>query len=311
MENVSDSTSGGWLAFELSVIKRLKFASILFPFTYKPDLGNYLKHWGVKVLANDPLSSVYMESLARIGNNGVTLSENDVALVLEDAYVPQYRLNNPALRNWFGETDSWWFDNVRANIERLSSPISRAVALSLGLKVGSYVFSFDEETRELRRPLSKVYERLWSLLDEPVNNGIDNQCSNVMANNFTAENYPDLFFLKLPPVLRKSMKESLGKSAWREEWVHGNDGFWDDLERSFGGRLGSPVQSKTQYLELIQNLLETAGHIPLWAIEHVEDGFISTQDIVAVLNKVRRAVDTIFTKDFSEFTGTRAVIITA
>ena len=43
--------------------------------------------------------------------------------MLEDAYVPRYQLQNPALRNWFNETDAWWFDNVRQNIERLSSPV--------------------------------------------------------------------------------------------------------------------------------------------------------------------------------------------
>jgi hypothetical protein len=56
--------------------------------------------------------------------------------------------------------------------------------------------------------------------------------------------------------------------------------------------------------------LQTAAHIKSWAISHVEDGAIGTQDIVETIGKIRR-VDTIFTKDFSELTGTKAVIITA
>jgi len=37
---------------------------------------------------------------------------------------------------------------------------------------------------------------------------------------------------------------------------------------------------------------------------------VSTQEIVNVIAGLRR-VDTIYTKDFSELTGTRAVVITA
>ena len=46
------------------------------------------------------------------------------------------------------------------------------------------------------------------------------------------------------------------------------------------------------------------------AVAHVETGFISTQEIVDKISEVRR-VDTIYTKDFSELTGTKAVIVTA
>ena len=56
--------------------------------------------------------------------------------------------------------------------------------------------------------------------------------------------------------------------------------------------------------------LQTASHIPNWAIAHVESGFITTQDIVDVIANMRR-VDSIFSKDFTELTGTKAVVITA
>ena len=50
--------------------------------------------------------------------------------------------------------------------------------------------------------------------------------------------------------------------------------------------------------------------IPAWALAHVEDGSISTQDIVETVGNIRR-VDAIYTKDFSELTGVKAVIVTA
>ena len=98
--------------------------------------------------------------------------------------------------------------------------------------------------------------------------------------------------------------------AWREEWIRCNDTFWNTLEESQVGRLGTHVETKFQYLKLVEETLRTASHIPAWAISHVEDGFITTQDIVETISKIRK-VDSIFTKDFSEVTGTKAVIITA
>ena len=71
-----------------------------------------------------------------------------------------------------------------------------------------------------------------------------------------------------------------------------------------------PVETKSQYLQLLEDTLHTASHINHWAIAHVESGFVSTPDVVEMVGRIRR-VETVYTKDFSELTGTKAVIITA
>lgn len=306
----SSNIPRNWLAFELNILRRMEFSSIAMPFISSPILGNHLKSNGVKVLTNDLLISSCMDAKTHIENNAEDLTDEEMDLVLRDAYVPQYKLKNPALLDWFNETDAWWFDNVRTNIQRLSSPISKAIAISIGMKVGDYALSFDDDTRILRQPLSNVYKRFWSIQSDPVNNGQNNACDNKDANEFTAESYPDLMFLRLPKPHSSSLKSSQGMKAWREEWVRGNGDFWSSLEKQLTGKLGSHIETKSQYLNLIEEVLRTASHIKLWAIEHVEDGFISTQDIVETVGEVRR-VDTIFTKDFSELLGTKAVIVTA
>ncbi|MEP6922861.1 MAG: hypothetical protein ABI954_00220, partial [Pyrinomonadaceae bacterium] len=132
MKTDSGTLPKGWLAFELNILRRLEYLSIALPFTDDPTLGIYLKRWGASVAANDILQSAWTRNVAKIQNNSEQLTEEIVAAVLEDAYVPRHRLYNSALRNWFNETDAWWFDNVRENIERLESPLTRAVALELG-----------------------------------------------------------------------------------------------------------------------------------------------------------------------------------
>ncbi len=307
----SAAPAQSWLAFELNVLRRLKFSSAILPFTPEPHLGMYLKRWNVSVAANDLTQAGFVKSVASIQNNGEKLRESDIETILEDAYVPRYRLQNEALKNWFDETDAWWFDNVRGGIEKLDSIEARAIALSIGTAVGDYVLSFTEETRELRQPLSKIYKRLWSARAEPVNNNQKNLCQNKTAKDFTAENFTaELMFLRLPRAHNLSQRDYLGWTAWREEWIEGGDKFWNDLERAQTGKLGASVETKSQYLKLLEELLLTAAHIPKWAVAHVEDPFVSTQNIVETIGRVQR-VDTIFTKDFSELSGAKVVIITA
>lgn len=301
----------GWLAFELNVLRRLKFASVILPFAGEPGLGTYLKRWNARVSANDSTQTGFVKAVAAIGNNDEKLSENDVETILEDAYVPRYRLRNAALKNRFNEIDAWWLDNVRGNIEKLHSTQTQAIAMSLALQVGDYVLSFNEDTRELRQPLSKVFKRLWNALPAPVDNGQKNVCQNKNAKDFIAENFDaDLMFLRLPPARDLSQRDYLGWTAWREEWIQGNDNFWNDLEGAQAGGLGALVVTKSQYLDLLEETLQAAAHIGKWAIAHVENGVVSTQDISETIGRIQR-VDSIYTKDFSEIGGGKAVIITA
>lgn len=310
MRNRSTTAVNGWLAFELNVLRRLEYKSAIIPYTTEPQLGAYLKRWDVVVLANDLLQSAWTRAVATIENNSEGMSEKAVLMVLEDAYVPHYRLRNPALRDWFGETDAWWFDNVRRNIERLSSPMARAIALSIGMKVGDYALSFDEQTRRLRQPLSEVFKRLWQSFPRPINNKKENACRNQIAREFIAENGLELMFLRLPAIHQQTIREHLGQRAWQEEWIRETNEFWDALEKEQTGKLGALVETKSQYLQFVEDLLQTASHIPQWAIAHTEEGFITAQDIVEIVGKIRR-VETVFTKDFSELTGKKAVVITA
>lgn len=308
--NSNGTIPNGWLAFELGVLRRLKFKSIALAFTGEPDLGVYLKRWGTRVAANDLAKWAAIKAAACIENNTERLSEEEIAVVLEDAYVPRHRLSNSALRKWFNETDAWWFDNLRQNIEKLDSPLRRALALTCGMMVGDYTLSFDEETREFRQPLSQVFRRVWKSQPAPVDNSQPNTSDNREARDFIAEQHTNLLYLRLPRP--KGLHEQRRNSfyAWSEEWLRSEDSFWDEFEKARAGRLGTSVVTKQQYLRFVEDLLQVALHIPVWAIAHTEDGFIPTSELVETINRVRK-VETVYSKDFSELMGLRATIITA
>lgn len=308
-----DRFPNGWLAFELSVLRQLKFSSVALPFTGEPNLCIYLKRWQVRIAANDPSLWAFTKATALIENNSERLSDDDLDNLLDDAYMPRDRLDNLSLTKWFNQADAWWFDNVRFNAERIGTPYKRALALTLGMMVGDYVLSFDETTRRLREPLSlsKVCWQMAATLPKAVGNSLRNKSSNQDVRGYVAERqHTDLLFLRLPPPIIKSEPERDPLLAWREEWLQGGDHFWPDFERSSAGMLGAPVQSKQQYLRFLEDLLQRAAHLPAWAIMHVENGFISGEEMAETIGRVRK-VEAIYTKDFTDLLGVRASIITA
>ncbi|HEX5704675.1 MAG TPA: hypothetical protein VFX97_15850 [Pyrinomonadaceae bacterium] len=301
-----------WLGFELSVLRRLKFQSVALPLAGEPHLGQYLKRLNVSVAANDPAEWSWTKSTAFIENNLEVLTEADIDLVLADAYVPANYFKNAALLSWFNETDAWWFDNVRANADKLQSPYKRALALTLGMAVGDYVFSFNLETRDLRQPLSlsNVFRRLWRTLPPPVDNRLKNKSTNTPVRSFVAETFDtDLLFIRLPHPPRATDSRNARVLSWREEWLRQSRASRDNGH--FGSaRLAAPVETKEQYLRLVEDLLHIAAHVPTWAIAGISDGFISTDELVECVADARK-IDAVYTKDFSELLGLKAVIITA
>ena len=302
----------GWLNFELSVLRRLKFSSIALPFTGEPNVCVHLKRWKVRVAANDPMSWSHAKATALIENDAERLAENEIEELVDDAYVPRERFDNPSLLNWFNETDAWWFDTVRFNAERLDSQYKRAIALTLGMMVGDYVLSFTDSTRHLREPLSlsRVFKQFAEAIPFPFDNSLRSKATHQDVRAFVAERrHTDLLFLRLPVPIQPQAAHH-NAYAWREEWLQGGDDFWLEFEKTRAGKLGSRVQSKQQYLGLVEDLLHTASHLPAWAIAHTENGFISTEELVETVSRVRK-VDAVYSKDFSDLLGVRAAIITA
>ena len=138
-----------------------------------------------------------------------------------------------------------------------------------------------------------------------------NKSTNQDVRSFVAErHHTDLLFLRLPIPVTQTTTGRDPMMTWREEWLRGGDEFWPELERARDARLGSRVQSKQQYLGFVEDLLRTASHIPAWAIAHTENGFISNEELVEKIGRVRK-VSSIYSKDFSDMLGVRASLIVA
>jgi len=114
-----------------------------------------------------------------------------------------------------------------------------------------------------------------------------------------------LLFLRLPRPTRSTDSRNARVLTWREEWLRQAKGFWSELAKDRNGKLDSYVETKEQYLSMIEDLMHTAAHLPLWAIEAVSDGFVSTDELVECVGNARK-IDAIYKKDFSELLGIQA-----
>ena len=278
------------------MLRQIEFRSIAIPFCGWTRLDLYLKTWGKIILANDPRA--WAETVARATvESKVPLNEENIARVLEDVYVPGARLMNPDLRDWFSETDAWWMDNLRRNIEALGDESLRAQAMMLGLMTGDYALSFTDETRDLRRPLTTVFWRLAGRAFTGPAGHPHNRSYNLPAEDFIKRVRADMLYLNLPAI-HAAQAGAEARGEWRESWVRGATSAQSDnmIELTIA------PQSKNAYLTLIDNLLRAASNIRVWAIEYQEIGLATAAEI-AELVKIYRPIRATYSKDLTEVIG--------
>jgi len=284
------------LGFQASVLRQLEFRSIAVPFWSEARLDWYLKTWGKLIFANDPRAWAGVVARANVEANE-PLGEDLISRVLEDVYVPGIRLANPNVRRWFSETDAWWMDNLRRNIDLLDNPRERAQALTLGLQTGDYALSFDEQTLDLRRPLTAVFWRLAGRAFSGPAGQQYNRSFNQPAEDFIKQARADLLYLRAPSS-HTDKGGAEARSDWREEWVAGSAG----NSTAESTRTQTVPQSKQSYLASIDRLLRLAPQIKSWAVEYQEPGLATIQDIIELI-KEYRPIKATYSKDVTEVAG--------
>jgi HD domain len=284
------------LGFQASVLRQIEFRSIAIPFWNEARLDWYLKAWSKLIFANDP--RVWAGTVARATVEATEpLSEDIISRILEDVYVPGVRLANLDLRRWFGETDAWWMDNLRRNIDGLADPLTRAQGFALGILTGDYALSFDDETRELRRPLTTVFWQLAGRAFVGPAGHSNNRSFNQPADDFIKHARADLLYLS-SPASHTDRGGAEARSEWRESWAGGSISVASD----HGTRFAKPPQSKQAYLATIDRLLRLAAHFKTWAVEYQEPGLATAQDIIELI-KEYRPVSATYSKDVTEVAG--------
>ncbi|MEW6212641.1 MAG: HD domain-containing phosphohydrolase [Acidobacteriota bacterium] len=284
------------LGFQASVLRQIEFRSIAVGLCGWARMEWYLKAWNKLIFSNDPRAWAASVSRAMIEARA-PMPEDQVAALLSDVYIPGNRLMNAGLLRWFSETDAWWMDNLRRNIESIEDEMVRAQAIYLGLQVGDYALSFDDRTRDLRRPLATVFWRLAGRAMSGPPGQPHSRSYNLAVEEFARQSRADLFYLNLPPA-HGEQAGSEARNLWRESWVRcSNETTTDEIMK-----LSTTAQSKHTYLSMVERILRAASNAKIWAIEYQDIGLASAQDISELI-KEHREVRATYSKDLTEVAG--------
>lgn len=292
------------LGFEVSVLRQFQFDSIAIPFSGEAKLDWYLKLFRKRILSNDSRAWAAVTARAMVESTEA-LTEEQINQLLKDIYIPGTRLVNSRLLDWFRETDAWWLENLRRNLQSLEDEKLRAQAYLLGLQVGDYALSFNEETLDYRRPLATVFWRLAGRLNIGAYRHPQNRCFNMPPQDFLKQAQADVLYLDLPAA-GAEIAGNQARSEWRECWVTGERVCTTDATTML-----TLSQSKQAYLLKVDEMFRAAAHINRWAIGCQEIGLTSAREISELI-KAHRPIRATYSKDVSEVAGgLRSYIIIA
>ncbi|MBK7995611.1 MAG: hypothetical protein IPK14_20215 [Blastocatellia bacterium] len=181
------------------------------------------------------------------------------------------------------------------------------MAIYAGILTGDYALSFSEETEFLKRPLSEIFLEMIKIANQIIDNQSYNRATNLEATEFVRRTKADLLYLNLP-IPASILKFLNSSEAWKEAWVSETDYFYDELLTKVKDSPSGLVTTKEAYLQSISQILETAKHMPTWAIVFLEHLPLSLTEMVDEIKK-HRSISGIYLKDLSEIAAQRKTYI--
>jgi hypothetical protein len=289
----------GLTAFEIAVLRELDFKTIALPFGGDGKLGWRLKMLGRQVHTNDFRQAETCQAIALVENNGFILGATQIDAMLcaarddaEDETAPY----NGGLLRWFTPTEARWFEGFRRAVLENEDRMVQALAMTLGLRLGDYWLSFDEESKPLRPSLEDAAVELSTRFNLAVDNHRSNTAACFDARQFIVQAQADLLYAALPDF---APLDANRPDAWREIWTSGEPDVWADLAKRQHGTFGGRFLSKTEYKATVKAFFRRARHFNQWAVSISGRHPLTPGDLADCLADLRPSVKT-YSKDVSE-----------
>lgn len=289
----------GLTAFEIAVLRELDFKTIALPFGGDGRLGWRLKMLGRQVHTNDFRQAETCQAIALVENNGFILGAAQIDAILgaagnaaEDETAPL----NAGLLRWFTPTEARWLEGFRLAVLENEDRMTQALAMTLGLRLGDYWLSFDEESKPLRPSLEDAAVELSTRSNLAVDNHRSNTAACLDPRQFVVQAQADLLYVALPefPPLDANHPD-----AWREIWASGEADVWTALAKRQQGTFGGRFLSKSDYKATVKAFFRRVRHFGTWAVALSDRHPVTPDELVECLSDMRPQVKT-YSKDVSE-----------
>ena len=269
-----------------------------------------LKQLGLKVITNDFLSFNHQIGLAIIENNGVTLTNEDVALLFElNAHSQEFTQMRELFAGLFFTTEqAAILDNFRSNVTRLSGKYKQAMALavmnrSLNRKITmghfghtqALVYANDpsrvRRNPSLARPVKVIFEDFLPQYNAAV---FDNQ----QENTSFGENILDL----LPRLLEREKIDFAyfdppycDSHADYQSFYHLTETYtenWRDKQfinsiKRYDPQRFSGFDKKRDSISSLHRLFSLAQDIPHWLISYNDRSYPSLEELHKIVSQYK------------------------
>lgn len=268
----------------------------------------FLKHQGYKIIANDIMRYPFLRLRALIGNNGTTLTADDVQMLREpnadtQGFIQQYYARS------LGQENCNFLETWANNIPRLTDPIKKDIAVYVCV---TCISAHCKYATAHFNPLGVItgHQRHWEInLEREVcdyalqvfpeficDNRQQNECHNMDALDLVSKVEADVLYLDPPYACRAGSYE-------------GHYAFFDDLVSALcnkGATISDPYDSKsdlglytnfgsrTSAMTGLARLFDRCRHIPCVIFSYNTTSRISSDEIMRAARVYRKDINAQF-----------------
>lgn len=219
-----------------TIFQQLKFETALDAFSGTSSVAYLLKSMGKAVDANDYLRFNYYTAKALIENNSVTLSDEEVAEIIRYNPDKDNFIEKEFSGLYFSKRDCRWLDSAIANIDFITHPYKKAIALTALCRacikkrprgIFTYIgMRYDDGRRDLQLDISAHFAEAVQMINNSVfNNGHKCRAFNLDIMKFQGTNY-DLVYFDPPYFSLRSDNEY----SRRYHFLEGLVSYWKHVE---------------------------------------------------------------------------------
>ncbi len=281
-------------------VKHLPFTTVLDAFSGSGCVSYMFKGQGKAVISNDFLKYSYHMVNALVANADETLTGNDVAMLLEPNADRKNFIQETFQNLYFSEIDNLFLDNTIANIQQLTSPFKRSLALSALNRAcikrrprGVFTYTghrYDDGRRDLRLSLQEQFLEAITLLNAAI---FDNGQQNLALNQdvFSLDVAADLVYLDPPYYTPLSDNDYLR----RYHFVEGLSCYWQGVEILHHTKTKklrkyyTPFDSRTQVHSAFEHLLQKFSH-SIIIVSYSSNSLPTRDELTEMLKKIKSNV---------------------
>lgn len=250
------------------IFRQLKFETALDAFSGTSSVAYLLKKLGKSVHTNDYLRFNYHIAKALIENSRVRLSDEEVKELIQVNDERETFIEREFSGLYYTKKECRWLDSVVANIEFLSSPYKKSIALSALCRacikkrprgIFTYVgMRYDDGRKDLQTDLAAHFVEAVRMLNASVfDNGGESRAFNQDIMKFKLSDY-DLVYFDPPYFSLKSDNEY----SRRYHFLEGLVSYWSHVSIDHSTktkkfkRLESPFTYRDSIVDAFESLFE-------------------------------------------------------